>query len=335
MSEYMVLEICAGGGGQAIGLEAAGFNHAAAVDIDSAACNTLRLNRPHWRVIETDIANLDIQNFKGVDMVAGGLPCPPFSVAGKQLGSNDERDLFPQALRIIGQIRPSVVMLENVPGFASAKFAPYRQFVIEQLNQLGYEVAWRILHAEDYDVPQLRPRFVLVAFHHPDSINFEWPAPFGNRRTVSQAIGDLMAARGWPGIGDWLQQADKVAPTLVGGSKKHGGPDLGPTRAKKQWANLGVDGHDVADLPPDQDFPADKYPRLTVQMAARIQAFPDSWAFAGKKTSAYRQVGNAFPPLVAQAVGEAIQKALRGRKTSPKHKQPQFTQTAFDKEVYG
>src|SRR5690606_31572228 len=113
-------------------------------------------------------------------------------------------------------------------------------------------------------------------------------------------------ANGWGGTEEWVERANRIAPTIVGGSKKHGGPDLGPTRAKRQWLELGVDGMGLANEAPDVTFPDDKAPRLTVRMAARIQGFPDEWAFSGKKTAAYRQVGNAFPPPVARAVGRRI-----------------------------
>jgi DNA (cytosine-5)-methyltransferase 1 len=314
MNRFSVLELCAGAGGQAIGLEAAGFIHAAAIDSDPSACATLRYNRPAWCVIEGDIADLDGRQYRGVDLVAGGLPCPPFSVAGKQLGPHDERNLFPDALRIVQQAKPNAVMLENVPGFASKRFSAYRQEVVEMLERLGYQVEWRTLNAADFGVPQLRPRFVLVALRRAASHTFEWPTPHYQRVTVSRAIADLMGVGGWSGLSEWSQHADKIAPTLVGGSKKHGGPDLGPTRARQQWAALHVDGRGLADAAPDAHFPPDGHPRLTVRMAARLQNFPDSWVITGKKTAAYRQVGNAFPPAVAQAVGEEIFKVLVGKK---------------------
>src|SRR5205085_3076803 len=141
---------------------------------------------------------------------------------------------------------------------------------------------------------------------------FHWPEPCRTASTVSQAIGDLMAVRGWEGAAQWCHKANSVAPTLVGGSKKHGGPDLGPTRARKQWEDLGVDGKGIADLPPGEDFPRDGLPRLTLRMVARLQAFPDTWSFAGRKTAVYRQIGNALPPPLAQAVGETILAALTG-----------------------
>jgi DNA (cytosine-5)-methyltransferase 1 len=317
-------EVCAGAGGQAIGLELAGFDHAAAAEIDLFACATLRANRPSWNVIETDIRDLHGKDFRGLDLFAGGVPCPPFSVAGKQLGSDDERDLFPVALRLVEESKPPAVMLENVPGLATAKFSVYRRGVAERLTKMGYQVEWQVLNACNYGVPQLRPRFILVAIKSKWASKFEWPKPVCTPPTVGEALLDLMSARGWRGAAGWAERAKSIGPTLVGGSKKHGGPDLGPTRARAAWLELGVEGRSLADHAPDADFPLNGLPRLTLRMAARIQGFPDSWIFAGKKTAAYRQVGNAFPPPVASAVAEAIRFALEGKTPVVQREQPRL-----------
>ena len=327
-----VLDICTGAGGEALGLELAGFTNAASVEIDAVACQTLRLNRPSWQVIESDIRAVNGLDFRGVDLLAGGVPCPPFTIAGKQLGEDDERNLFPEALHLIEQVKPTAVMLENVPGFASAKFEPYRNDLIRKLINLRYEVKWRVLNSSDYGVPQLRPRFILVALRQPYADAFCWPSPKEATPTVSHTIGDLMAARGWCGVIQWCHKANGLAPTLVGGSKKHGGPDLGPTRARKQWEVLGVDGLGIANQAPGEDFPIDGLPRLTLRMTARLQAFPDLWNFAGGKTAAYRQIGNAFPPLVAKAVGEAIITALTGRNAKEQIEVPLFQPTLFHED---
>src|SRR3989338_5674705 len=180
-----VLELCAGGGGQFLGLEQAGFECVGAVEIESDYCNTLVYNRPALNVINSDVKNFDAKRFAGVDLVAGGVPCPPFSIAGKQLGENDERDLFPYTLKIVKQVRPKAVLIENV---------------------------------------------------------FQGPVGDSKTITVGKALKDLMSENGWAVAGKWAQAANAVAPTLVGGSKKHGGPDLGPTRSREQWRKLGVDG---------------------------------------------------------------------------------------------
>ncbi len=307
------LEICTGAGGQALGLEEAGFEHLAVVEIEHAACETLRLNRPRWTVIEDDVRNFLGKPYKGVDLIAGGVPCPPFSKAGKQLGAGDDRDLFPEAIRLIDECRPRAVMLENVRGLMDAVFADYRKNVERQLKKLGYQTGWRLLNASDFGVSQLRPRVIFIGIKKGYADNFNWPEPLRQQPpTVGRLLYDLMKARHWRGAKRWAELADEIAPTLVGGSKKHGGPDLGPTWAKRAWASLGVDGLGLADLSPDRDFVG--MPRLTPRMTARIQGFDDSWQFFGKKTAAYRQIGNAFPPPVARAVAAKIMLSLEKRR---------------------
>lgn len=317
MTGLTSLELCAGAGGQALGLEQAGYAHTALVEIDKHCRDTLSLNRPDWTVMQGDQADLskfDARAYAGIDLLAGGLPCPPFSVAGKQLGHADERNLFPAALRVIEETRPRAVMIENVRGFLDAVFADYRQKLKRQLSRMGYVTDWHLFNASDFGVPQLRPRVVIVAIRRDLADGFSWPVSSGTTpATVGRTLVDLMAARGWPGAQPWAARADDIAPTVVGGSKKHGGPDLGPTRAKRAWATLGVDGMGISDLAPDADFVG--MPRLTVRMVARLQGFPDDWQFSGRKTPAYRQVGNAFPPPVAAAVGRQIAKAITQRRS--------------------
>lgn len=303
------LELCAGAGGQALGLERSGYEHQALVEIDSAACNTLRFNRPQWNVIEGDLAQFDARPYYGVDLVAGGVPCPPFSKAGKQLGELDTRDMFPQAIRVVDETRPQAVMLENVRGLLDAVFVDYRQKIAKQLQAMGYWTDWHLFNAADFGVSQLRPRVVCVALRHDIAEHFRWPAPsLVLPATVGTLLHDLMGANGWRGVDEWRKRANDIAPTLVGGSKKHGGPDLGPTRSRNAWATLGVDGRGLVDEAPARDFVG--MPRLTVRMCARIQGFPDDWQFVGKKTPSYRQVGNAFPPPVANAVSAEIARAI-------------------------
>lgn len=309
MNQFTSLELCAGAGGQGLGLEMAGFGHAALIELEPAACATLRINRPAWNVIEGDLRQFSGIAYKGMDLLAGGVPCPPFSKAGRQLGANDERDLFPEAIRLVDECRPQAVMLENVRGLLDAVFDDYRNKVENRLKALGYVPGWRLLNASDYGVSQLRPRVVFVGIRKELAAGFSWPESLKTEPlTVGNLLHDLMKANGWRGADRWREQASTIAPTLVGGSKKHGGPDLGPTRAKRAWATLGVDGMGLWDEAPLPDFVG--MPRLTPRMTARIQGFPDDWQFSGRKTAAYRQIGNAFPPPVAAAVARQIFAAL-------------------------
>ncbi|KMS72410.1 DNA methyltransferase [Streptomyces viridochromogenes] len=361
--EFTSIEICAGAGGQAIGLHGAGFRHLALVEIDKYAAATLRENievhpKWDWERDNCDVLCKDVVGFEPeqdlkksaafyrrgeVDLLAGGVPCPPFSHAGKQLGEDDERDLFPRILELAELIRPRAVMIENVRGLMDAKFDDYRSRIQASLEEMeptddgfpGYEVVgWKVYEAEKFGVPQLRPRSILVAFRKDilRDLKYEAPAPSAERVSVFKALEETMlerirpfekgprAAQARQVFDDWKQAADKdVAPTLVGGSKKHGGADLGPSRAKKAWRDLGVSGMGVANAPvdgkptgtEDRDLFGSGGPMLTVRQAAIIQGFPTGWDFSGGKTAQYRQVGNAFPPPVAQAIGESIIDVLR------------------------
>lgn len=329
-----VVEICAGAGGQTLGLERAGFRHVLAIELDEQAAATLRHNlvkvlgydekEAEDTVRIGDVADPEVwdpDEYCGIDLLAGGVPCPPFSIAGKQLGATDERDLFAWAVELCGRVQPKALLLENVKGLSGSRFTAYRQRVLDRLREYGYITEWRLLQADDYGVSQLRPRFVLVALKPEYAEYFEWPAKNTERPpTVGELLKDLMAEGDWPPekLEEWVRKANKIAPTIVGGSKRHGGADLGPTRAKLAWEAMGIDAKGVADGPPGPGNPrvkGAKYPMLTVEMVARIQGWYGEefgqWEFLGGKTSRYRQIGNAFPPPVAKAIGVSIARALR------------------------
>lgn len=303
------VEICAGAGGQALGLDMAGFHHVALVEYEKEYCEVLKANRPEWNVICADVHDFDGKQYIGIDLLAGGVPCPPFSVASKQLGKDDERDLFPEAIRLIGEMRPRAVMLENVRGFLDTKFDEYREHILQSIRDLGYTVSIKLLNACDYGVPQLRPRVVIIGIRNDEKGSFSYPVEHHNSApTVGDTLRTLMGANGWENADRWALNANKIAPTIVGGSKKHGGPDLGPVRSRRAWAELGVDGNGIADTAPAPGFQG--VPKLTKEMIALIQGFPPEWVFGKKKTAACRMIGNAFPPPVAKAVGIEIRRCL-------------------------
>jgi DNA (cytosine-5)-methyltransferase 1 len=309
MKGLTTVELCAGGGGLALGLEEAGFAPLALMDIDLHACATLRRNRPYWNVVQADMRRFGASYWRGADLVSGGLPCPPFSIAGKQLGAGDDRDMFPPMLRIAKEVQPRAILIENVRGIITDRFAGYRAKLDAALNRQGFDVYWAAFNATEFGVPQNRFRVFLVGLRRGETNPLEWPITMqGLAPTVGEAIGDLMGARGWRGVTEWIKRAAMPAPTIVGGSHKHGGPDLGPTRAKREWAELGIDGLGLADEPPATDFVG--MPRLTVPMVARLQSFPDDWKFVGSKTHAYRQVGNALPVKLAASVARAVRNCL-------------------------
>ncbi|GLZ08906.1 cytosine-specific methyltransferase [Actinomadura sp. NBRC 104412] len=321
MARLTSLEICSGAGGQALGLERAGFDPVMLIDNDPDACETIRRNRPHW-----DVRCLDLLDFVGsdhervldVDLLAGGTPRLAYSVAGKRRKPEHERrDELRAAVWLATEVRPRAIMLENVPALVKeARFAETRGFVEQELENSGYELAWRILDAQDFGVPQRREHGVIVAMRPEDMIRFEWPEATGTAATVGEVLWESMASRGWRGAKDWRDMANEVAPTIVGGSKKRGGADLGPSRTKSIWARLGVNGGSLSNEVPGPDFVLDPgdikegLPRLTVEQVAVLQAFPHDWYFAGGKTSRYRQVGQAMPPPLAAALGRQIVRAM-------------------------
>lgn len=308
----------------ALGLEQAGFDPIALVDNRDVACGTLRANRPRWRVIEQDLLEIDprtdLPSDEEIDLLSAGLPrVRSAATASRPRGDSQELELLETTGRWVWQLRPRAVLLENVPDLVSRSgYAESRSYVGKYLDDAGYEFSWRVMNACNFGVPQHRELGILVAFRNGGLGEFDaaldavTPTP---HLTVGAVLRTSMAARGWLQASEWAAYADRLAPTIVGGSWDRGGADLGPAGSQRAWARLGVEGKSLWDDPPATDFLWDpELPegrvRLTVDQIAELQAFPSYWQVCGRKTARYRQIGNATPPPVARALGAAVRAGL-------------------------
>ncbi|MGA5196218.1 DUF6339 family protein [Streptomyces exfoliatus] len=315
-TRFTSVEICAGAGAQALGLERAGFDPVLLIDSKADACFTIDLNRPAWDVVCMDVAQFHVgmrPDAIGVDLLSGGLPRVKSSATVGRSEDAEERRVLRTSIELACSIKPKALVLENVPDLVeSPTFEADRAWIEKELGDAGYRTSWRVLNASDFGVPQNRSSGFLVALLDRYFARFSWPDPLETPpTTVGHVLGPSMASGGWPGVEEWIRNADRIAPALVGGSDRRGGADLGPTGSKKAWAALGVNGNSLGDAVPGPDFPADENPKLTVEQAALIQAIPADWRFSGGKTSRYRQIGHAMPPPLATAVGRCLAKALR------------------------
>lgn len=298
----------AGAGGLALGLAQCGFEPAIIFDADPDARATVEANTD-WRVEPPpDDGDWRMLESQEISLVAGNLSSSGISVAGPRRDSSD--DQYAHVLDLVRTISPRAVFLVNVAGLMTQRFRDLRSRVEQQLVGLGYQVAWRVIDSSWYGLPQSRRRAVLLAFKQGEFDRFVWPPGGAEIPAVGETLLPFMASAGWPGAIQWSRLANGVAPTIVGGSKRHGGADLGPTRTKAIWYSLGVDPRGIADYPPGPEVPVRAMPRLTNEMLAALQGFPPDWRFTGRKTSVYRQIASAFPPPTAAVLGNEIAAAL-------------------------
>ncbi len=321
---FTSVEICAGMGGQALGLAHAGFHPVLLLDSNPAACNTIALNSPDWEVLRDDLRRFDpldrtgsnLKTLFDVDLLSGGLPRVKSAAQAARPGADGgEREVLHAAVRLAMVIRPKAVLFENLDALVTSdKFLADREAITERLAAAGYVTTWRVLDAIDYGVPQNRRSGLLVAVHKDNPAAFRWPEPqMTPPTTVGSVLYESMASKGWPGAKPWATvRSNRPGPALIGGSDRRGGADLGPTGSKNAWLDVGVDGNSLADDVPDATFPIDGTPKITVKQAALLQCIPSDWRIFGKKTAACRQIGHAMPPPLATAVGSSIAQALAG-----------------------
>ncbi|GAA2482280.1 DNA cytosine methyltransferase [Actinocorallia cavernae] len=322
MTGLTFVEVCSGAGGLALGLERAGFTPRLLLDIEPYACETLLANRPKWNVVNTDLLEFDPVDHPevyDVDLLAAGLPRVKSNATVTRRSSDSEIHLIRATAYLVHAVQPRALIIENVPTLVDDdSLAPVRDFLHKELEHLGYRLTWFVLNACDFGVPQDRRQGVLVAVKQQWASAFRPPRPTVHEHvSVGEALAPSMRSRGWPDADLWAARATSVAPTLVGGSKTHGGPDFGPSGTKAKWRRMGVYTKSFGNEPPDADFkwnPAlgdDGLVRITVDQTALLQGFPEDWRFVGGKTARYRQVGNAVPPAVAEALGRAVADALQ------------------------
>lgn len=329
--EYKVLELFAGAGGLAVGMEQAGMKCAALNEIDKFACATLRKNRPTWKVLEGDIKNFDFSEFKGVDVVTGGFPCQAFSYAGKKLGLADARGtLFYEFARVVNEVNPPICIGENVRGLLSHDNGKTLHGMISILNEIGYNVVpVEVLKAINFKVPQKRERLILVGVRKDIDVKYYYPKPFkkvyhlkdalkkgelfdcdvpnsiGAKYPASKkAVLDLVPQKGY-----WRDLPLDIQKEFMGGSYYLGGGKTGIAR------RIGWDEPCLtltcspAQKQTERCHPEETRP-FTVREYARIQTFPDDWEFVGSLAQQYKQIGNAVPVNLGREIGYSIIKFL-------------------------
>ena len=335
MKNRKCIELFAGAGGLALGLEQAGFEEVALIEIDKTACETLKLNRPKWNVLNEDIVEVSKRNLlkefnlkEGeLDLISGGYPCQSFSYAGKKLGLDDIRGtMFYYYAEFIKQLKPKMFFAENVKGLTTHDGGKTIETMINVFEDLGYKVEWKVLNAWDYGVAEKRQRVVIIGIRKDltDKVKFEYPIPHEYKPVLRDVLKDVPESVGAkypekkkkvfdlvPPGGYWRDLHDDVAKEYMKSCYYMGGGRTGIAR-RLSWDEPSL----TLTCSPmmkqtDRCHPDESRP-FTTREYARIQSFPDNWNFAGKMNDIYKQIGNAVPVNLAKCVGESIMTALNG-----------------------
>lgn len=326
-NDVTAIELFAGAGGLALGLELAGIKTLAYVEIDKACCETLKMNRSEWNVICNDIHNVDFERYRDkIDVVTGGFPCQAFSFAGKKLGFEDTRGtLFHEFARCVKQVHPKMFLAENVRGLVSHDNGRTLKTILDVLESLGYTTQYQILNAAYHGVGQKRERIVIIGIRNDLSITFSYPKPDKQMTTLRQALKDCPPSIGEtysekkrkvlelvPPGGCWVDLPEEIAKDYMGKSYYSGGGRRGMAR-RIGWdepcltLTCSPSQKQTERCHPEQTRP------FTVREYARIQSFPDDWNFCGGITDQYKQIGNAVPVEMARRIGVQIKKAILGQ----------------------
>lgn len=328
---YSVVELFAGAGGLALGLEQAGFKTLGLVEIDKHACQTLKKNRPKWNVIQKDIVDVaeqGIRTYLGdsineIDLLSGGYPCQAFSYAGKKMGLNDVRGtMFYYYAKILNDLKPKMFLAENVRGLVNHDKGRTLATMLKVFSEIGYQVKWKVLKALDYDVAQKRERIVIVGIRNDlikqYNLSFKFPKPYGYMLTLKDVLQNVPKSDGAkypeskkkildlvPPGGYWRDLPEEIAKAYMGKSYYSGGGRTGMAR-RLSWDEPSLTlTCSPAQKQTERCHPDETRP-FTVREYARIQSFPDYWEFDCSTANAYKQIGNAVPVNMAKAIGLSI-----------------------------
>lgn len=331
LRDYSDVELFAGAGGLALGLEEAGFHSKGLVELDRFACQTLRKNRPNWNIIENDIIQIidhNIRNYVNIsvgelDLLSGGFPCQTFSYAGKKMGLSDTRGtMFYYYSQALQQLMPKMFLAENVRGLVSHDGGKTLTLMLKVFSDIGYAVKWQLLRALDYDVAQKRERIAIVGVRNDlvekNNISYSFPKPFNNELTLRDVLKDVPKSDGdkypeskrkvlalVPPGGYWRDLPVDIAKAYMGKSYYSGGGRTGMAR-RMSWDEPSLTlTCSPAQKQTERCHPDETRP-FTVREYARIQSFPDTWEFDCSTPNAYKQIGNAVPVNMAKAVGLSI-----------------------------
>jgi DNA (cytosine-5)-methyltransferase 1 len=323
-SSYKTVELFAGAGGLALGLENAGLGHELLVEIDKNAAETLKNNRPKWNVQCIDAKEVSYKGVKA-DIVTGGFPCQAFSFAGKKLGFEDARGtLFFELARAVKEIKPKIAVGENVKGLLRHENGKTLSAMIDIMNDLGYRVVTKVLRAQYLDVPQKRERLIILCVRKDLDLPFIFPKEKDYTVALRDALKDVPASAGQsyppkkqkilekiPPGGYWRDLPDKLQREYMGASYFMGGGKTGMAR-RLSWDEPSLTLTCApAQKQTERCHPEETRP-LTVREYARIQSFPDEWEFAGSSTSQYKQIGNAVPVNLGYHLGKCLIAMLDG-----------------------
>lgn len=334
---YKTIELFAGAGGLALGVEKAGFDTIGLIELDRDACDTLEKNRPCWKIICDDIANiskLDLEEYFGIkkgelDLLSGGAPCQAFSYAGKRLGLEDARGtLFYHYAVFLEKLQPKMFLFENVRGLLTHNGGKTYQTILSIFERTGYDIQRKVLNAWDYGVAQKRERLITIGIRKDlkDKIHYEFPKPHEYKPVLRDILQNVPESIGVP-YGENKKKLFELVPP--GGYWRDIDPELAKAYMKSCWnmeggrtgilRRLSMDEPSLAVLTsPSQKqtercHPLEARP-FNVRENARCQSFPDEWEFCGSVMSQYKQVGNAVPVNLAYEVAKQIDKALKEAK---------------------